>query len=119
MSDEQLSEYKNKLLDKKAKLLKSIKEKSLETQTNHAAESDVLDIASNLEAKNRLISEIDRDTAMLKRVERALEVFDVDFGYCIDCGVEIEAKRLDFDPAASRCFECQDIFEKKSRLYMK
>lgn len=117
LSEKQLSDYKNSLVDKKEKLILSIEAKSKETQSNHAAESDVLDIASNLEAKNRLVSEIDRDTLMLKRIEKAIRDFEMDFGYCIDCGVEIGAKRLDFDPSASRCFDCQDIHEKTSRLY--
>lgn len=119
LTEAQLSKYKEQLIEKKIRLLKTIEDKTKETQKFHADETDVLDIASNLEAKNRLISEIDRDTLMLKRVEKAIENFDIDFGYCVDCGVEIEDKRLDFDPAASRCFDCQDIHEKRSRLHMK
>jgi DnaK suppressor protein len=29
-----------------------------------------------------------------------------EFGYCIDCGEEIAAKRLDLDPAVIRCISC-------------
>lgn len=29
-----------------------------------------------------------------------------DFGYCEDCGDEIAPKRLEFDPAATRCIGC-------------
>ncbi|TNF20590.1 MAG: TraR/DksA family transcriptional regulator [Rhodobacteraceae bacterium] len=29
-----------------------------------------------------------------------------DFGYCEDCGEEIAARRLAFDPAVTRCISC-------------
>lgn len=117
LSNKQLSDFKQSLLDKKKSLIASIEVKTKETQQNHAAETDLLDIASNLEIKTRLISEIDRDTMMLQRINKAINDFDLDFGYCVDCGVEIGIKRLNFDPSSSRCFECQNISEKKSRLY--
>lgn len=38
----------------------------------------------------------------LKRIEQG------NFGYCTECGDEIALKRLQFDPAASLCFNCAD-----------
>lgn len=29
-----------------------------------------------------------------------------EFGYCVDCGVEIAAKRLELDPAVFKCISC-------------
>jgi len=29
-----------------------------------------------------------------------------EFGYCEDCGDDIAIKRLEFDPAASKCIQC-------------
>lgn len=43
--------------------------------------------------KQRLIS-------ALRRIEQD------EFGYCVDCGDEIAASRLDLDPAAIRCISC-------------
>jgi DnaK suppressor protein len=117
LSKKQLANYKQSLFDRKNKVIISIELKTKETQNNHAAETDLLDIASNLESKTRLISEIDRDTLMLKRIDKAIRDFELDFGYCVDCGVEIGIKRLNFDASASRCYECQNGFEKKLRLY--
>lgn len=31
---------------------------------------------------------------------------DGEFGYCIDCGIEITAKRLELDPAVLKCISC-------------
>lgn len=43
----------------------------------------------------------------LRRIDAALErVEEGDPGYCVECGEEIEAKRLDVDPAAPRCAGC-------------
>lgn len=43
----------------------------------------------------------------LRRIDAALErVEEGDYGYCVECGEEIEAKRLDVDPAAPRCAGC-------------
>ena len=38
--------------------------------------------------------------AALRRIE------DGEFGYCEDCGAEIAAKRLAFDPGARLCISC-------------
>ncbi|WP_417517682.1 TraR/DksA family transcriptional regulator [Minwuia sp.] len=46
----------------------------------------------------------------LKRIHSALaRCDDGEFGYCIECGEEISAPRLDIDPATPRCIDCADI----------
>ncbi|MEM7398132.1 MAG: TraR/DksA C4-type zinc finger protein [Pseudomonadota bacterium] len=46
-----------------------------------------------------------RDEA--RRIEAAIKRIDEgDFGYCIACGEEIAAKRLDADPTAAMCIRC-------------
>lgn len=43
----------------------------------------------------------------LKKIETALKrIEEGDFGYCVSCGEEVEAKRLEFDPAAPLCLDC-------------
>lgn len=45
----------------------------------------------------------------LMRIEAALARLDEgDYGYCIDCGEEIAAKRLDIDPAVALCVRCAE-----------
>lgn len=51
-------------------------------------------------ADARRAMELRRTDAALERLEEG------DYGYCVDCGEEIEAKRLDVDPAAPRCAGC-------------
>ena len=43
----------------------------------------------------------------LMRIEAALKrLDDGDYGYCLVCGEEIAAKRLEIDPAAALCVTC-------------
>lgn len=42
-------------------------------------------------------------------IARALQRIDEDeYGYCLSCGEDMEAKRLDFDPAVERCVPCAE-----------
>ena len=50
-------------------------------------------------AKRRRI-EIDQIDAALARIE------DNEYGYCVECGEKIKAKRLELYPAVTRCLEC-------------
>ena len=45
-------------------------------------------------------AERQRIHAALKRMD------DGDYGYCTDCGDDIEPKRLDADPTIPRCLDC-------------
>ncbi len=45
--------------------------------------------------------------ADIQRIEAALKRLDEgDYGYCVDCGEDIAAKRLEVDPAAAFCIRC-------------
>ena len=42
-----------------------------------------------------------------QRIQAALKRLDEgDYGYCTDCGEEIEPKRLQADPTIPRCLDC-------------
>jgi DnaK suppressor protein len=48
-----------------------------------------------------------RRQGRLKRIEAALKRLDTgDYGYCLDCGEEIPAKRLAIDAVTERCVDC-------------
>jgi DnaK suppressor protein len=48
-----------------------------------------------------------RRQGRLKRIEAALRRLDAgDYGYCLDCGEEIPAKRLAIDAVTERCVDC-------------
>jgi DnaK suppressor protein len=58
------------------------------------------DQAMALETERRREIELRRIGAALARVESG------EYGYCLTCGEEIEAKRLDFDLATPVCIDC-------------
>jgi DnaK suppressor protein len=44
-----------------------------------------------------------------QRIEGALRRMDAgEYGHCLKCGDEIDAARLGFDPAVTRCIGCMD-----------
>jgi len=49
-----------------------------------------------------------RREAMLRNIEAALQrIDDGDYGLCRDCDAPIDPRRLEFDPTALRCIECE------------
>ena len=54
---------------------------------------------ADAEARRRK-SDIARIDAALKRIE------EDEFGWCLTCGEEIAAKRLEVDPMAAQCISC-------------
>ena len=59
------------------------------------------------------IEEAGRDIGELRDIDTALSrIADGSYGYCDDCGNEIEYRRLQAQPTAIRCVECQAKHEK-------
>lgn len=55
---------------------------------------------------------LSHSTEDLNRIHRALQRLRTNsYGTCIDCGNEIERKRLEAIPEAERCTECQHSYE--------
>lgn len=58
------------------------------------------------------LAEIDRHVAGVREVEAGLlRLARGTYGVCIDCGSEIGYERLETEPTALRCRECQQRFE--------
>jgi len=59
------------------------------------------------------IEEAGRDMEELAGIDGAFaRIADGSYGYCDDCGAEIDYRRLQAQPTASRCIECQSKHEK-------
>lgn len=61
--------------------------------------------AMSLEAKRRRQIELAKIGAALQRLETG------DYGYCVKCGEETGAGRLEHDPAAPLCISCASALE--------
>ncbi|MBV1895930.1 MAG: TraR/DksA C4-type zinc finger protein [Rhodobacteraceae bacterium] len=50
-----------------------------------------------------------RNTEILRLNAALVRMDEGEYGYCEDCGDAIAAKRLEFDPAASKCITCASL----------
>ena len=65
-----------------------------------------------MQAQAISIASKNRRQAQLKQVAAALErIAKNDYGWCVDCGEYIDAKRLEFDPTALFCIACAEKAE--------
>ena len=57
--------------------------------------------------KEMSIAKLERQKLRIKQFEEVLKNLEnEDFGVCIDCGEDIEFKRLQSNPTVKKCFEC-------------
>lgn len=76
-------------------------------QVHDSGEEAVADLLRDLE-----IAALDRHVQRLRGVESALaRIAKGSYGLCSACGAPIGSGRLDADPAAERCIDCQSAVE--------
>ena len=107
----QIAELKNLLLSRQQDLL-ALEETGTEaaaiveldqTRVGRLSRMDALQgQAISQERERRRKLQLQNIAAALRRIEQE------DYGYCNECGEEIAFKRLQFDPAATLCFNCAD-----------
>ncbi|MEL7480894.1 MAG: TraR/DksA family transcriptional regulator [Pseudomonadota bacterium] len=55
-------------------------------------------------------SEPERKLQMLASIEAALGRMDRgSFGYCVECGTQIDIERLKANPVVSHCLDCEEV----------
>jgi RNA polymerase-binding protein DksA len=73
-----------------------------------AGDESVADLIADLDH-----AELDRDLNELREIEAARQRLEEgSYGVCVNCGVEIDYRRLRASPAAIRCIDCQRQYEK-------
>lgn len=120
MENKDLSLYRDKLTEKRARLLQQIaaqrggtvsRADSAAEQFSHREDSDA-QVATERDL-NFAIDE--HETAELMLIEAALARLDQgSYGECDDCGIHIPPARLQVSPEAARCVKCQEKLEKTS-----
>jgi RNA polymerase-binding protein DksA len=59
------------------------------------------------------LAEIDRDISELQLIDAALQRLSAGtYGVCVDCEQPIPLRRLEAEPTANRCVQCQERYEK-------
>jgi RNA polymerase-binding transcription factor len=109
MNNSHRAAYKQKLLDKQLDLTAGIARLEQEIrQFENVEVEDYGDRAENTYTKESLFQQVDSDRALLTLVADALRrMAEGQFGKCVECGDEVEAKRLDAVPWARYCIHCE------------
>jgi DnaK suppressor protein len=110
----EFSHFRDILLRKRQQLMHaySISKGDSQSDLDNGTE-DYVDYAVNSYAREFLLSLTELDRKQLLMVEDALNRIDRgEFGYCQQCGEEINRKRLEVQPWARHCVRCQELEEK-------
>jgi RNA polymerase-binding protein DksA len=117
LTDMQIREFSRRLKKRRAELVEEIREELLNSEHEHhvdlanqvhdTGDESVADLLSDIN-----LALIDQHVRDLQDVQAALQRIDAgEFAVCIDCGGEIDYKRLDAYPTAKRCYPCQRRYE--------
>ena len=82
---------------------------------DNVSKTETGDISVAADRRTRLLNERARLQAKIRRIVRAQRHFDDEFGYCVECGVDIPTGRLEFDPSIQTCVDCQERAEVPQR----
>ena len=110
MDKKRLDYYKKKLLARREELVKSITRTEEEGRTaDDDPTVDLADKAANSYTKEFLFGQTNTDRNLLQLIDGALaRIKDGTFGACVNCGTELQQKRLEAVPWARHCVACQE-----------
>src|SRR5262245_43251626 len=106
--------FRDLLLKKRQDLMRAyaISKGDSQAELDNGTE-DYVDYAVNSYAREFLLSLTEMDRKHLLLVEEALNRIDRgEYGYCQQCGEDINLKRLEVQPWARHCLKCQELEEK-------
>ena len=84
-------------------------------EANRDISQDPADQASNSYTKELLFSQSTNERNILRLIEEALDrITEGSYGECVNCGQDIQAKRLEALPWARYCIKCQELQEQGS-----
>jgi DnaK suppressor protein len=114
MDKKKLETFKKRLEERQQVLRKAVSR--TEEDGRIAADQDAADIADRATSsytKEFLFSQSNNDRQLLQMVETALQrIREGEFGECVNCGNEINPKRLEAVPWTRYCIACQEKLEK-------
>jgi len=114
MSVQQVNEFRQVLETKRKELLSSTGDREEILIEPAAEEFDRLQQQLNREVA---IRNLDRESALLKQVQAALNrIEDESFGVCLRCDEEIPERRLRAVPWAAYCVPCQEIIDRQRAM---
>jgi len=113
MDKKRLEYFKKRLETKQQELRRTV---SRTEQDGRVADSetaqDIADKAASSYTKEFLFHQSNSERQLLNMVESALaRMREGEFGSCINCGNEVNAKRLEAVPWTRYCIDCQEKLE--------
>lgn len=114
LNPKQIAAYRSLLVERKRGLAEMYnRNKTYGRLTEDEGTQDLADKASSAYTKEFLYSLSNTDREVLQKVDEALARLDTGgYGQCLECGAEINRKRLEAVPWASHCIVCQEKREK-------
>ncbi len=106
--------YRDRLLARRESLFSQVTEAEMSSRERDLeATQDPADMAANAYTKELLISMSANDRMLLQLIDEALQrVEKGEYGECVNCGEQVQPKRLDAVPWARYCLKCQDLQER-------
>jgi DnaK suppressor protein len=114
MEKKKLDAFKKRLETRQQELRRTVNRNQVDGRTadEDTAAADIADRAASSYNKEFLFSQSNNDRQLLQMVENALaRIREGSFGECIQCGKEINSKRLEAVPWTRHCIECQEKLE--------
>jgi len=113
MDKKKLKTFESRLQEQRDALLGMVERtEDYGREANRDISQDPADQASNSYTKELLFSQSTNERIMLRLIAEALErLQDGSFGECVNCGQEIQPKRLEAIPWARYCIKCQELQE--------
>jgi DnaK suppressor protein len=113
MEKKRLEQFKKRLEARQHDLRRLV---SRNVQDGRAADEqaaqDIADKAANSYTKEFLFHQSNNDRQLLQLVEEALNrIREGSYGECVNCGNELNAKRLEAVPWTRYCINCQEKVE--------
>ena len=114
MDKKTVKTYRDRLLARRESLFSQVTEAELSSRERDLeATQDPADMAANAYTKELLISMSANDRMLLHLIDEALRrVEKGEYGECVNCGEQVQIKRLDAVPWARYCLKCQDLQER-------
>ncbi len=114
MEKKRLEQFKKRLETRQQELRRLV---SRNVQDGRAADEqaaqDIADKAANSYTKEFLFHQSNNDRQLLQLVEEALSrIREGSYGECVNCGNELNAKRLEAVPWTRYCIACQEKVER-------
>ena len=110
LDDDRMKRLREHMLVRKKQILEAYERRRQAAEEASTPEPrDEADESVRLDAQDEAWRMAENEARELARIDAALErMRGGDFGICIECGEEIEDKRLLALPTAARCLSCQE-----------